>query len=390
MLIGIVGGGISGLYCALKLSPKHKVILIDERDYLGGRIKTHESHVELGAARFNKTHTFLFDLIKRYHLHAIKLRNNYDYMLTNEQCVDVYKDANKAFDTCIQNIINKTNINDALRNISFYDHCKHIIGKKETDLLVSVFGYYTEIKELNAYDAIQTFQKDFISTDYYVLEEGLSTLCDAMAHEIVQNGAIIYNNEKVIDATPHMLTTTKRTIKNIDKIIFCTKAKQMSAFTMLNDYSHSLYHAPLLRIYAKYKTPWFKDLNRITTNNVLRQIIPIDVESGMIMVSYSDGKDTEPFIPLLKKEKSLIKMIQSNLTLLFPDLDIPYPDYIIPYFWEIGTHAWKPGVNSDQIYKEVIHPLENVYVCGEAYSKQQAWMEGGLKMAQEVITKIEI
>jgi len=38
----------------------------------------------------------------------------------------------------------------------------------------------------------------------------------------------------------------------------------------------------------------------------------------------------------------------------------------------------------------VIHPLENVYVCGEAYSKQQAWMEGGLKMAQEVITKIEI
>ena len=30
MYAGIIGGGISGLYCALELSKKHKVVLFDE------------------------------------------------------------------------------------------------------------------------------------------------------------------------------------------------------------------------------------------------------------------------------------------------------------------------------------------------------------------------
>ncbi len=33
--IAIIGGGISGLYCALKLSFSHKVILFEKNDYLG-------------------------------------------------------------------------------------------------------------------------------------------------------------------------------------------------------------------------------------------------------------------------------------------------------------------------------------------------------------------
>ena len=31
----IVGGGIAGLYCALKLSPNHKILLIEKNSYLG-------------------------------------------------------------------------------------------------------------------------------------------------------------------------------------------------------------------------------------------------------------------------------------------------------------------------------------------------------------------
>ena len=64
MYIGIIGGGISGLYCALQLSKKHKVILFDERSYIGGRIYT-KNHLEMGAARFNDTHKILLSLIKK-------------------------------------------------------------------------------------------------------------------------------------------------------------------------------------------------------------------------------------------------------------------------------------------------------------------------------------
>jgi hypothetical protein len=383
-MFGVVGGGISGLYCALKLSEKHKVVLIDERDYLGGRIKT-QHKMELGAARFNSSHTILLSLIKRYDLHPIRLPRRFDYIHCDHSIVH-YKNAHKAFDACIQSVLDQTPLDDSLRDISFYTLCQRLLGD-EAPLLLSVFGYYTEMKELNAYDAIQTFQKDFIATTYYILEEGLSTLCDCMAKEIRRNGSIIYTNEKVLKTTKNRLHTTRRTI-DVDHIIFCTKASQMVGFPKLKNYTRFLYEAPLLRIYAKYKTPWFKDLHRITTNNILRQIIPIG--DGIIMVSYTDGKDTEPFIPLLKKEKELIHLIQTNLSLLFPEHTIPYPEYIVPYFWEVGTHAWKPGAHSDRMYDDAIHPYENVYVCGEAYSKHQAWMEGALNMAQDVLSKLNL
>jgi monoamine oxidase len=81
-------------------------------------------------------------------------------------------------------------------------------------------------------------------------------------------------------------------------------------------------------------------------------------------------------------------MIHRQLSQLFPEIHIPQPIEIIPYYWEVGTHVWKPGVNSSHIYKKVLNPVENVYVCGEAYSMRQEWMEGALLMAKDVIDRI--
>lgn len=385
-MIGIVGGGITGLYCALILSKNHRVVLFDERDYLGGRIKT-ERHMELGAARFNKTHRLLFALIRRYSLTPVRLPLAYDYLAGTT----LYKNANRLFDAGIHHVIEHTTLTPQLRNLTFYEHCVNLLGKHDTDLLVSIFGYYTEMKEMNAYDAIQSFQTDFVATQYYTLAEGLSALCEHMAKEILQNGSILYTKERVVDATTTTLITTKRRL-DVDKIIFCTKARQLNQFSLLKPIHSCLravHEAPLLRIYARYKTVWFHDLNRMTTNNVLRQIIPIDKEKGLIMVSYTDGKDTIPFLPLLKKPKELSEMIHANLTQLFPDRRIPKPTFLLPYYWEVGTHVWKPGVHSSHIYQKVLNPVKNVYVCGEAYSMRQEWIEGGLLMAMDVIELIQ-
>ena len=277
-----------------------------------------------------------------------------------------------------------------MRQITFYQHCVNMIGSFEADLLLSIFGYYTEFKELNAYDAIKTFKDDFISKQYFVLKEGLTELCIRMSNEIINNGSIIYTNEKVIDVQPNKIITTKRKLA-VDKIIFCTKAKQLNDFNILkpiHKYFNSLYESPLLRIYAKYNNIWFKDLNRTTTNNILRHIIPIDKENGIIIVSYTDGKDTIPFTSIINNEKKLRKIILHNLSLLFPNLTIGEPEYIIPYLWNVGTHAWKPHYNSEHIYNHILNPTENIYVCGEAYCKKQAWIEGALLMTNDVIKKI--
>ena len=38
----IIGGGMAGLNAALKLSKKNKILLLDNRNYLGGRIITNK------------------------------------------------------------------------------------------------------------------------------------------------------------------------------------------------------------------------------------------------------------------------------------------------------------------------------------------------------------
>ena len=55
---------------------------------------------------------------------------------------------------------------------------------------------------------------------------------------------------------------------------------------------------PLMRIYCVYPKSnngkvWFNDFGKITTNNKLKYIIPINPSLGIIMISYTDGKYTK-------------------------------------------------------------------------------------------------
>jgi protoporphyrinogen oxidase len=63
----IIGGGISGLNCAYKLSNNYNILLLDNRNYLGGRILTYKEdnyHYELGAGRFNNKHKKFIEINK--------------------------------------------------------------------------------------------------------------------------------------------------------------------------------------------------------------------------------------------------------------------------------------------------------------------------------------
>ena len=131
------------------------------------------------------------------------------------------------------------------------------------------------------------------------------------------------------------------------------------------------------------------------TNAIVRQIIPIDPASGLIMISYTDGHDIDPFWrdkqkKILKKDSIIQNMISKCLKRLFPLIQIPEPTYFKTHLWTIGCHHWKPKCDSVKIGKEVQNPCKNVYVIGEAFSQKQAWVEGALETAKQVVTKINI
>ena len=182
----IVGGGIAGLYCAHKLSKNNRVALFDERSYIGGRIYTHPKGYEVGAARLNNNHKLLLELIKYYKLTKIVLPKEVDYI----ECFENRKNkitlnSNIEFQKTLNKVIERTKTTKNLNKITFYEHLVNILKSKEkADHIVNIFGYYSEIKEMNALDAYNTFKNDFGDIQYYVLMEGLSNLCENMKKTI--------------------------------------------------------------------------------------------------------------------------------------------------------------------------------------------------------------
>tara|TARA_B100000902_G_scaffold260903_1_gene247179 strand:- start:191 stop:1585 length:1395 start_codon:yes stop_codon:yes gene_type:complete len=443
----IVGGGIAGLYCAYKLSETQNVALFDERNYIGGRIYTHSKGYEVGAARFNDSHTQLLELIKHYKMIKIPIPKEIDYIECFEDKENkVTMNSHIEFQKILNEVLKKTKKTKNLGKITFYQHLINILKSKEkADHVVNIFGYYSEIKEMNALDAYNTFKNDFGNVQYYFLMGGLSGLCENMVKTIRENGSKVYlksrinSVERVNDFFRIGRENRKRKVTG-KKVIFATKPHQLKEFPIISSihkYTKAVYNAPLIRIYATYKDVWFQNINRTTTNNILRQIIPINGyvigsnvgsnvgsafgsalgskvvsavgsavgstvgsvlgsaisgDKGLIMISYTDGKDTKPFMKNdfeLKSDSELKQIVAKNIKKVFPEKNIGEPDYFKAHLWTVGCHHWLPNFDSTKIQKDILNPVENVYICGEGFSDKQAWIEGSLNSASKVISLLQ-
>jgi monoamine oxidase len=54
-----------------------------------------------------------------------------------------------------------------------------------------------------------------------------------------------------------------------------------------------------------------------------------------------------------------------------------------------GWNSWNIGVKSWEVKEKIVHPLDNcpLYICGEAYSDAQGWVEGALQTADIMLKK---
>ena len=70
---------------------------------------------------------------------------------------------------------------------------------------------------------------------------------------------------------------------------------------------------------------------------------------------------------------------------MFPLIKIPKPTFFKTHLWTIGCHHWKPKCDSIVVGRKIQNPAPHVYVIGEAVSQKQAWVEGALETAQDVM-----
>jgi len=374
--IAIIGGGIAGLYCALKLSPTLKIILFESNDYFGGRIKTNDSpHFEIGAGRFNEHHVLFSGLLKEYKLTLIPLSSKMEYIDKIEGPV---AHAEEYYEYLLKKITSHNS--EKMREITFYQHCINELGKEAADHIINIHGYIGDMKYINAYDGIMMHKKN--KGKYFVAKEGFSELCRRMLHDM-----------KITKLLNHTVSVVKREgemfrVDNVlaKQVIFAVPPKYLT-FPILKPL-YPLFEAvesfPLLRIYAKYPEAWLK--NVIVTDAVSRRMIPI--HDGLIMIAYADGEHIKPFLNngKLKKNSEIKKIISEELNHLFP-INIPPPTYFKAFLWDIGYHSWKANYHSHNIIKKLFG-LQGIYICGEAFSLNQGWVEGALTSAEHVVKSI--
>ena len=420
----ILGGGISGLYCAYLLQKKfpEKQILILEKDKnVGGRIHTYYSKymtVEAGAGRINNKHKRVIKLIRELGLSdkIIHISGDIGYAKVSENGMHhtmlFGKDIlSREYISRVVSSSKREPVN-TLKSMSFLDYAKTILSNNEIEYIIDSFGYYSELVLMNAFDAIHLMQEIGPNNKFFGLSGGLSQIVVRIREVIEAKGCRIICNktvENINSITNNMHNNMHNHMHNHVIEVYCHEnkrpyvgrncicalpkyvAEQFPYFKPNRSLFSQIVCAPLCRIYCVFPIDkngkvWFSGLTKFTTNNNLRMVIPISEKDGTIMISYSDNKYADYWNKLYQSRgeeglyTELYKLIQNST-----GINIPKPLLTKVFYWKCGVGYW--GIGADSSHFPLQPTMEvPVYLSGEHYSNiSQQWIEGALETSERVI-----
>lgn len=403
----VVGGGIAGVTVAHELSRRGIQICILERyGVCGGRVLTHRDdslQYEIGAGRIFHAHKHVAELVKRYKLHTYPITTKSQYAAFDATATEPnpFLDIFTPIRTRLASLES-----DALQTHTVAD-----LIPKQMHPILKLYPYHAELHTLRADLALSQFTPSAtmgVSSDsaYYGIVEGIDAITTHLANDVKRAGAVIHLRHRVTDIVRTSRgsieisgmrgkkATAQPFVMHARRVVIATARPSYDSFSILRHapFVKHLATSPLIRIYAVYpknanNRVWFAGMQKLVTNNRLRYIIPINEESGLIMISYTDGADTTHW---RKHADDLQAALRRELRLVFPHIDIPDPVYLQMHDWADGCTYWLPGKYDVHAMSQSAHnPSPNVYVCGEAISTTQAWMEGALESAMVCIDSIK-
>lgn len=391
----IIGGGISGLYLGNHLSKtKENFLILETKGRLGGRIKsiTHNDIVyEAGAFRISETHKRVLQLIKKCNLFQqlveIKERKTlYSRNGTNKYHTSTKLDYQQILSTIITNSKKKELMENNIYSL--------LVQKYDTEVAQYYLDYngYHHINYNSNALVLKTI-KQLSQNKFYSLKGGLQQLIEILKNNIPDK---IKTNTQCLSIEKKnnlfYIQTNSKQKYQCKKIILTIPKENLLDITYLDKYSHlinSVSTSPYLRIYAIYpknnnNQVWFHDINKIVTDTIIRQIIPIDKDIGLIEVCYVDYYNAIIIRDMIING-SFESYLQDTLNTIFPNKNIPKPNYLNYHYWKHGNHFWLPHNNPSTIINDLLHPEKNIYICGESYSYSQGWIEGSLESCDKVI-----
>lgn len=408
----IVGGGVAGLTVARGLSETRSTVLcLEYWPTWGGRVVTERTTVgkqkiqyEIGAGRVFHKHERVNALVKKYGLHKYPITSDSEYEGEPNNFVELFTPIKHALETLPPSVLATHTIQDLV--------------PKSMHHILSMFPYTSELDLMRADVALPLFGKGKPmgssgtkdEAEYYGLVEGLDAIAVGLHRDAVAAGADCRAGHKVDDAKKaadgRFDVVGKRGKKGSEtpfhfrgtNVIIATCRCSLAGFSVLRGAPllQQVQTGALLRIYAVYPKNadgrvWFAGLKKQVTAGPLRHVIPINEETGLIMISYTDGDDTKVWRE--KEGRALEDALHKEAAALFPDRSIPRPIYLKKHDWKQGCSYWVPVASGSAggaydikaASRAAHHPAPHVYVVGESVSTRQTWIEGALESAEYLL-----
>ena len=408
----IIGGGLSGLYTGyniLKNAKNSKVVILEKEGRFGGRVETFKNRnmsVESGAGRFHNKNKLLNELLEEFKLTDKKISIGSMKFTWNNENQEVLKLENMNKD--IKHTIgeSKKTTSEILRNQTFYNYIANVLGKERANEIQNHFGYSSEFTHMNAYDAL-VLMKDHLITNnkYFALSGGLEQIIKELTKRIKNMGGQILTRHEA-EHIDYDKTTACFAIKcyNYAKIynsrqcvcaVTSNVLGKLSIFKPVHKYTKLINELPLCRIYSKFPVKndaWFSEIPRMTMNNKIRMLIPINPKTGIIMISYTDNNYAK-YWNRLYRAKGIECVDREHKKIIDKEfgINIPTPTDTKVFYYEHGVAYFAPGFNSDIMLKKIMKPYDDIplYACGENFSKQNnQWMEGSLDTSKYIMKYI--
>jgi len=407
--ICIIGAGVSGLYCALKLSelyPEYSICILEKYKYIGGRVSTFKTNVpkvgpvqwEAGAGRIHSSHHQLLDLLKHYKIDVLPISDEIDWM---PQAGNTEK---MEFSRYMNNLALDKIENNVLRNYTLKEVLLDTIGPEVTKGLIERYEYRSEIDTQRADKAVEVLSHELGShKGYFYVKDGFSALVHKMKVDLEAKGVkilreYIATDIKKRDGVYEVSVKNKPTVHCVNVFVALTRdaVAELPCFKDLLILKQ-VKMRPLVRMYAVFpkrsgKPMWFEGLTKFVCPPPVRYVLPINTKTGVIMISYTDGKDAEYWMECIKKkgERDVQREVMQQITSLFPDKEIPMPLYFKIHAWSDGCSYWTPGdYDFNKVSKESVVPLADtmpgVYMCGESWAYNQAWVECAIDQAKHAV-----
>jgi monoamine oxidase len=415
----IVGAGLAGLHCALRLShayPKAS-IAIAEAYTVGGRVFTYKPngfkgiHWESGAGRIHTSHRRILSYIESFGLSTVPLSPETGWIsapASSAQKGQVRPNSWNSLTSILYPVLSSLPPK-VLATSTLQEILVQVLGKERAHTVLSHFPYRAEVTTLRADLGIEAFKHEMGSSTFVAVKEGLSSLIDRMTSTLKERGVKFLLNHRLtglstVDQNPIRLVFNDDIPIYGKRVILAIPATALRGVSPFRNHPvlQRLSMRPLLRTYAIFPTSqgksWFYDMPRIVTDSPLRHIIPINQAKGVLMTSYTDDDDTKKWLKIRNagekgsKDVALASTILDELRTLMPDKTIPQPLLFKSHVWRDGCTYWIPGLYSpkelsDSCMRPLPMRLPHLYLCGESYSMRQAWMEGALDHAEDMLQK---